>query len=418
MSILQRLDRWSRLFGSRVAQMGFFPASRYAVKRIFDRLVGREVGALSLGRRNVFKAYRMIDGIGVRTLPGPGEVGSINWVVPAFSIGSGGHLNIFRMIEMLERRGFRSSIFITEPAAFLDATQARKLINENFVKLAADVHLGAEAMPACDFVVATSWETAYWADSFDGARKKLYFVQDFEPYFFAHGSEYHFAEQTYRMGFEAITAGDWLARKLSMEYGMQAHPFSFSFDKDRYRPIQRSAGPRRVFFYARHVTPRRGFELGLLALRRVHEKLSDVEFVLAGWDSSDFELPFKYLNAGVVALDDLPALYSECDVALVLSFTNLSLLPLELMACGCPVVSNRGGNVEWLLEHDRNALLADPTPAALSEAIVRILSDTGLRERIVSGGLDLAASSNWEAQGERVAGLLRGMLPRSEVQEA
>lgn len=408
--MLNTLDRWTRLFGSRVAQMGLWGASRYALLRVFDKLTGRERGALTLGRRNVFKAYRMIDGLHVQTLTGAPPSRSMNWIIPPFALGSGGHLNIFRMIAMLERRGFVCRIFINEEAAFIDAEQARTLINEHFVRLDAEVFLGADAMPPCDIVVATSWETAYWAQAFAGAAHKLYFVQDFEPYFFPHGSEYIFAEQTYRMGFDAVTAGGWLADKLAREYGMRTRSFGFSFDKQRYRLLARKPGPRRVFFYARHVTPRRGFELGLLALRRIHRQCPDVEFVLAGWDASDYELPFPHLNAGVVALDELPALYAQCDVALVLSFTNLSLLPLELMACGCPVVSNRGPNVEWLLKDMRNAVLCDPLPETLANGVIRLLDDAPLRQRIVDGGLATAAASDWEEAGDVVAEFVASKL--------
>lgn len=416
--MLKRLDRWTRAFGSRVAQMGFFPACRYVVRRIGDRLLGRESGAISLGSRNVFKAYAMVDSPAVKVLPGTAQPKSMNWIIPRFSIGSGGHLNIFRMIAMLEKRGFTCRVFITERNAFLSAEQARQLINEHFVQLEAEVYLGADAMPPCHIVVATSWETAYWAQAFQAARHRLYFVQDFEPFFFAHGSEYAFAEQTYRMGFDAVTAGGWLAGKLAVEYGMRTQAFSFSFDKNRYHPLPRTPGPKRVFFYARHVTPRRGFELGLLALRHVHQQLPDVEFVLAGWDSSDFEVPFRHLNAGVVALDDLPALYAQCDVALVLSFTNLSLLPLELMACGCPVVSNRGANVEWLLSDGDNAILCEPLPESLANGVVRLLQDDALRKRVVEGGFATTAASDWEAEGLVVADFIETRLLSSELPRA
>lgn len=408
---IKRMDRWTRLFAGRVAQMGLWGATCYAVTRILDRLLGRESGAMSLAsRRSVFRAYHMVDDLVVKVLPGVRVPRSMNWIIPRFSIGSGGHLNIFRMMAMLEARGFIVRIFVSERGAFLSPAQAAEMINEHFVRLKAEVFLGADEMPPCDVVVATSWDTAYWADRFSAAAHKLYFVQDFEPYFYAHGSEYAFAEQTYRMGFDAVTAGGWLAEKLAREYGMSTRAFSFSFDNDRYHPLPRDPGPRRVFFYARHVTTRRGFELGLLALRHVHKRLPDVEFVLAGWDSSEFEVPFPHLNAGVVALDDLPRLYAQCDVALVLSFTNLSLLPLELMACGCPVVSNRGPNVEWLLRDGENAVLCDPLPLALADGLVRLLEDARLREQIVAGGFATTAASDWEAEGSIVADYLEECL--------
>jgi len=108
-------------------------------------------------------------------------------------------------------------------------------------------------------------------------------------------------------------------------------------------------GKKRVLFYARPETERRGFELGVLALSLVAKKRPEVEFVLAGFKNRSVDLPFPAILPGVLALAELGALYRSCDVALVLSHTNLSLLPLEVMACGCAVVSNEGPNTEWLL---------------------------------------------------------------------
>lgn len=331
------------------------------------------------------------------------------WVIPNFDLGSGGHLNIFRMIYNLESIGYTNHIVIFGAHNFTDAEKVRTIIREHFFPLQATVGLGAAAITPCEFLVATSWDTAYPVNTFRDCTHKLYFVQDFEPYFFSLSSQYCFAEATYRYGFTGITAGNWLAEKLSHDYGMQTFAFGFSYDKDLYIQQPRKSGSRRVFFYARHVTPRRGFELGVLALFYVHQRLPDVEFVLAGWDSSTYKLPFPYLNAGTVDVKKLPALYSQCDVALVISLTNLSLLPLELMASGCPVVSNRGPNVEWLLQHDTNARLADPTPQALGQALIDVLETPGLRQRLVQQGFAFAHNTDWQQEAQRVAAVLHDL---------
>ena len=105
-------------------------------------------------------------------------------------------------------------------------------------------------------------------------------------------------------------------------------------------------------------------------------------------------------------LEGLPRLYSECDVALVVSLTNLSLLPLELMACGCPVVSNTGENVEWLLDRT-NAELRAPTGDDLAQGIVNVLSDGKRRNELVAGGFATTKATSWRKEAEVVANLLR-----------
>ncbi len=343
----------------------------------------------------------------VRALPGVAARGTLLWFIPDFNIGSGGHLNIFRTIWHLEQMGYVSGIVIAKPTQHSDAAQAREEIRTHFFPLQAQVYLGCDALPPCEFALATGWDTAYTVRAFDGAAHKLYFVQDFEPYFFAMGTEWVLAENTYRFGFFGITAGGWLAHKLQADYGMHTHAVGFGVELERYRRLpRREPEIKRVFFYARPPTPRRAFELGLLVLNAVWQRQPDTQFVLAGWDTAGYDIPFPHLACGTLALDDLPDLYSQCDVALVLSLTNLSLLPLELMACGCAVVSNRGPNVQWLL-HDDVAVLADATPEALTDAVCDLLRDDARRAALSARAEILACSQTWDEVARQFeAGLL------------
>lgn len=339
----------------------------------------------------------------------PPESKTVNWFIPPFGFGSGGHLNICRFISLLEERGFQNRIIIVGEPQPKSKSVAGQQIREWFFPVAADVILEGDDVPSAKFNFATSWQTAYNVRALSTRGKKLYFVQDFEPHFYAPGTDYVLADETYRFGFLGVTAGTWLSEKLSTEYGMQTVPLAFSYDRERYRPLpRREPGVRRVLFYARPPTPRRGFELGLLALFEVVKALPDVKVIFAGWDISNYSIPFEHLNAGVIALDDLPDLYSQCDVCLILSFTNLSLLPLEVMACGLPVVSNRGPNTEWLL-HEGIARLADPTPEALSASIVSLLENPEQRRRLSDAGLLFTKETNWAREGDKLANLLRNL---------
>jgi glycosyltransferase involved in cell wall biosynthesis len=334
----------------------------------------------------------------------------INWVIPDFGIGSGGHLNIFRLIMMLEKNGFTNRIVIAGGSQFQSAEAARACIREHFSPVEAEVSLGAENLRPAAATIATSWTTAYAVRNFRTTKHKIYFVQDYEPFFYAHGSDYSFAEATYNFGFIGITAGGWLAQKLAAEHGMVTYDMGFSYDRHLYRQIERrSPERRRVFFYARRVTQRRAFELGMLTLESVYRRLPNAEFILAGWDTIGYRLPFPHLSAGNVALEDLADLYSQCDVALVLSTTNLSLLPLELMACGCPVVSNNGPNVAWLL-NDSNSIMCEPTPEALAEGVVAVLENKTLRKKLAKAGMAFAQATSWEREGQKIAGILGDII--------
>jgi len=119
-----------------------------------------------------------------------------------------------------------------------------------------------------------------------------------------------------------------------------------------------------------------------------------VEFVLVGVQRRSVDLPFPAVIPGVLSFSELGALYRSCDVALVLSHTNLSLLPLELMACGCAVVSNEGPNTEWLLT-DQIASLVKADPRSIGNAIIELLEVDSLRLQKIEAGLAFAQSTDW-----------------------
>jgi glycosyltransferase involved in cell wall biosynthesis len=346
---------------------------------------------------DVFSHYDFVMPRTLQACGGVAKPNSLLWFIPDFNVGSGGHLNIFRVIWHLERMGYESTLVIVRPGVHTSAEHARADIVAHFFPLRARVLVSLDELPSCEFAVATSWDTAYYVRALAGEVRKVYFVQDFEPLFYPVGSESVMAENTYRFGFFGITAGSWLSRKLAQDYGMRTHPVGFGVETDRYRRLpRREPQTRHVFFYARPPTPRRAFELGLLVLNEVYRRRPDTKFILAGWDTAGFHVPFPHLACGTVRLDDLPDLYSQCDVALVLSLTNLSLLPLELMACGCTVVSNSGPSVEWLLNDDM-AVLTDTTPEAMATAVCDLLDDDERRAALSARGEAFARRQTWEA---------------------
>jgi len=339
---------------------------------------------------------------------------SINWIVPPFPFGAGGHLNIFRFVHLLELRGFECRIVMNCGSWFGTPEEVRASICASFMPIEAPVYIGIETAPPSVYVVATGWQTAYLAARFAATRHRCYFVQDFEPWFYPIGTDYVLAEDTYRLGLTGITDGDWLRDKLRIEYGMETHSIGCSFDRRIYFPGSKKPArtTRKVFFYARPTTERRAFELGVLILAEVKKRLDNVEIILAGSPLDGYVLPFDYTAKGIVHPDLLGELYRDCDLALVLSFTNLSLAPLELMACGVPVISNRGPNNEWLLS-DNFCCLVRPRIPEVTEAICRLLSNDGERNALAQAGLHRAQATSWDTEADKLASIFELLATRA-----
>ncbi|MBT0571530.1 glycosyltransferase family 4 protein [Curvibacter sp. CHRR-16] len=328
---------------------------------------------------------------------------TVNWFLSGFSATSGGHINIMRFVHALEARGYECRIVIAEGEWMRDANAVRQQMIQAFGPMQAQVYLSAQTAPPAYASIATGYDTAYYVRAFTSTHKKFYFVQDFEPWFSAPGSNHTLAEATYRFGFIGITAGNWLAEKLAAEYGMETHPFGFSYDETLYTNQARTEHEeKRVFFYARPETERRAFELGVLALHLVYQQCPQLKVVFAGGNLERQKFSFPCEVHGKLNVRDLGALYNSCDAALVLSMTNASLLPVELMACGTPVVSNTGAWVEWLLNGD-NAQLASAEPHALASALQTVLKDSNTWQRLHRAGLATAQQNSWGQEADKVA---------------
>jgi glycosyltransferase involved in cell wall biosynthesis len=216
-------------------------------------------------------------------------------------------------------------------------------------------------------------------------------------------SEHQFAANTYRFGFHGITAGAWLERKLEREYGMRTQAFDFAADLSNYT----YSNPKRrdeLFFYARPVTTRRGFELGVMALEHVARQRPDVTIHLAGWDVSDYDLPFRYVNHAAMQITELDDLYNRCGAALVLSLTNMSLLPLELLASGVIPVVNTGDNNSMVSD---NPFLryCEPTPKALARTLIDVLDRPDQADHARRAAESVAGLS-WDASGKQFVDIL------------
>lgn len=298
-----------------------------------------------------------------------------NWILSPPGKGSGGHQNVFRFIKFLEEAGHHNRIYLYSNSQHGPVRDIRAEMGSSYPHLEApmewlddDCH-----MEPADGMFATSWETAYPAFNSTLEGKRFYFVQDFEPYFYPVGTRSVLAETTYKFGFFGITAGSWLAEKLSTEYGMRTHHYEFAADEELYRHT--NSGPRQeVLFYVRPFTERRGFEIGIMALDLFHAKHPEYRINLVGWDVSIHAIPFPYENLKTLELTQLSDLYNRCAAGLVLSFTNMSLLPLELLGSGTIPVVNDAPNTRMVSDNPFIAYsAADPASlaATLSETVSR-----------------------------------------------
>jgi O-antigen biosynthesis protein len=163
-----------------------------------------------------------------------------------------------------------------------------------------------------------------------------------------------------------------------------------------------------VLFYARPHTPRRGFEFGCLVLEELAREHPEVTIHLVGADVSKYRLPFKFVNHGVLAPAQLNNLYNQCTAGLVLSMTNMSLLPLEMLGAGCIPVVNDGPN-NRLVSDNPFIQYVEPAPQVMARALWQAMARAD-QTKHARKAAESVTGATWEAAGERVEALLAGYV--------
>jgi glycosyltransferase involved in cell wall biosynthesis len=116
---------------------------------------------------------------------------------------------------------------------------------------------------------------------------------------------------------------------------------------------------------------------------------------------------------GPLDREQIATLYREADILVNPSrVDNMPNSVLEALACGLPVVSTRAGGVPYLVRDGVSALLVDAGDAeAMAEAILRLLRDAELAERLATAGVADAQQYTWARVRLRLAELYERVLP-------
>lgn len=287
------------------------------------------------------------------------------WATPIFNAGSGGHHDIFMLADESQSRGVKNIIGLINGDNEINLVGANKIARESYgyKKLAFTELLDFENQQS-DLVIATGWQTFASAMHIP-ANRYAYLVQDFEPNFYSPSIQGILAEATYKKSVPCLTAGPWLAEKLRREYGLEAQHFELGFSDKHYGKHKFHGDRNAIVVYYRPGTSRRASELMLEVLRHAASKLTNYKVHFVGGKPQG-KLPFDHVDHGQMTHEQLGDLYGQAAVTCLFSLTNTSLVPVEALACGSNVFTNRSeSNLRNLMGTNTNFFEIDiPTMAA------------------------------------------------------
>lgn len=334
--------------------------------------------------------------------PRRGEKITVGWVSTPPAPGSGGHTTLFRMVQALEDRGHSCVLFLYDKHG-LDVAATTAVIRHHWPHIRAEVRDITEGTNGVDAVVASGWESVHLIVRYSPQEvRRLYFIQDYEPFFYGHGAEHEFAAMTYRLPFRRIALGEMLDGMIREETGLTSDVVPFGCDSVAYGLPPASTVRSGIVFYCHPGHPRRGYQLARIALRRFHELHPEQEIHVYGDPPRDLDFPVTF--HGRLTPAELNELYGRTIAGLAMSFTNITLVAEEMLAAGnIPVVNDVA--LARLVLSSPYVRWAPPTATALAEALSEAVSAPDVDARASAAAASVVGRS-WEPTKEAVVRII------------
>jgi glycosyltransferase involved in cell wall biosynthesis len=219
---------------------------------------------------------------------------------------------------------------------------------------------------------------------------------------------------------------EWLRKEFSAS---QISVIPNGVDLLRFRPSGIAGGPVSLpgvpqngprILAAKHFAAKNGMEIAVRAMPTVLQTIPDARLILAGSGKLKARLQSLVAELGIdnnvsmpgqIPNESMPELIASCDLGVIPSMPvagveeATSILMLELMASGKPVIASAIGGLRETIRHGETGLLVEPGQArALGERIVSTLADPQLCARIGSNARRyVELHHSWHAVANQVA---------------
>ena len=186
-------------------------------------------------------------------------------------------------------------------------------------------------------------------------------------------------------------------------------------DKGRAREELGLPANLKMLLFVGRLQPFKGIDILLHAVARLDRE--DLRLLVLGGDSggdgevarlrtlsAELGIEEKLAFFGTVEHTRMPLFYNAADVCVVPSYhESFSLVALEALASGTPVVASRVGGLATIVKDGETGyLIGELSPAAFAERLELLLSDEELRQRMGDAARSSAMKYAWSVVGRQV----------------
>lgn len=173
-----------------------------------------------------------------------------------------------------------------------------------------------------------------------------------------------------------------------------------------------------------HTSSWKGIEELLQAMVIVLQSCPDARLEIVGSGDAidhyamrarDLGIAHAVTFSGSLAGRNLVDAYQRSNVVVLPSTSEAeqsSVVLIEAMASGRPVIGTRIGGTPYIVQHEENGLLVEPRNIPeLAHAIVRIITDSTYAESLAEGAVRSAQKVDWSVQIEKYKTLFASLIP-------
>ncbi len=181
-----------------------------------------------------------------------------------------------------------------------------------------------------------------------------------------------------------------------------------------------------TLLYMGSLSPLWNVELAIRAMPALIRQIPDVRLLIAGYGPAEtslrklsqqlgVEAQVQFL--GVFAYDALPSLLAQADIGLTTAHPQSSfrrfaspLKIIEYMAAGLPVIANRLGQTEIIIQESGAGLLVDNSADEFAQAAASLLRDPARYAACSRAALHYASAFDWDLLLEKAYRIVRDLL--------
>lgn len=341
----------------------------------------------------------------------PEKIETICFVIPGMLAYSGGHTSILRLGTELSNLGYKVRYVTYRDDKKEDMISSAKI---NLKEYKGEIYEKSDLFKLKnDVVIATLWESAYYVKKMDGY--KMYFVQDYEPYFFNYGEKYLLAKKTYNLGLHMVSLGSWNNNVIKKECGEYCDYIDFPYERKEYTQISRdfeaykSKNNYKIAVYVKNEEKRAPFIIQSILGKVKNEFVKKGKNLEVYYFGEDKSLTLNNgENKGKLSKVELLKLYKECDFGVVASLTNISLVPYEMIATNLPVIEFEEGTFNYFFD-ENSAIITSFDYRDLSEKLFSCINNPSLLEEMTNNAYDQIKNLSWKKSAKQFEEIIKNI---------